>query len=64
MSPFQNPPETGKVEKVRNYMTRSMPERLHYRLAVMARRERTTIEKLVNLCLERGLNVMEEEKNA
>ena len=55
----------NKMEKVpertRVYMTRSMSDRVHYRLKTYAARKRIPLEAAVNLALERGVSVLEIE---
>ena len=63
MSPFKNPEDTGKIEGVRTWMTRSMPERIHWRLSVVAKKRRTTMERIVNEALEIALPIIEGGKH-
>jgi hypothetical protein len=49
------------VEGTRCYYTRSLPERLHFRLKKLAVERRLPLEQIVNLALERGANQIERE---
>lgn len=49
-------------EKVRRYMTRNLPDRLHYRMRQYAARKRIALEVAFNLAVERGIVELEREE--
>lgn len=48
-----------KMGKMRSYNTRFMPTELHMRLKILAAQRRVSLEMMLNLVLEIGLDVVE-----